>query len=559
MKVRISHSANHYERNYTLFNGDLFPDKYFGQSEADIEWDEDNSLSSRLFVHTNSYEIFKKQSNLFVFGRRGTGKTALIKMLDFEIQKNIEKSYSYSKIIAQEDTFYKLTLELRNVANDLSKNEITHIIKDKLIWVIYTSAMISVIEKNRDLLKTDTYLKIVADYLRSLNFIQDTNRIVTSKPITKALDIFSDHFEKIEYDPSKAGIALIKATKELYSPEYEDALNAMVAFLTKRHQNCLLLIDSQELYDFKDKLSEAATSGLMDAVLQVYNQNRVYKVFAKVAFPSEIFPHLNPANQSKTMDKGHFIFWKFKELLMFTAKRYCQLLSKEKLIGMKCENIEDEQYQDFIYKYIPKKTMTFCEFEFETFPYILSHTQKKPREIILLFNLILTLAKQNDIPFNKLTSTCIREGTNARIEDLSSGVLDMYKSIYPNAVAIVHKTFNESNNVISFGDLHKQLTEANALLAEADMTKQNAERLFLETGIIGILQKETDLPVTGKSLISANFEYQIKGVLTIQSKDQLVIHPIFYQGLNIKVDSNSLVYPKPSETEHEELKSLLNP
>ena len=555
-KKRTNYSANHQNRDYKLFNGELFPDKFFGQTEADIEWDEDKDLSSKLFIHTESYDIFKKQSNLFLFGRRGTGKTAIIKMLDYEVKKRVEKGYTYSKIIAQEDTFYKLTLELRNCATNISKSEITHIIKEKVVWVIYTSAMISIVDSNREKIAANPSLTIISDYLKEMTFIKDEGWILTTSPIVKSVDIFSDHLQMVGYDPQKAGVALLQANRELHSKNYENALNAMVTFLTQYKESCLVLIDSQELYDFKDKLSEAATTGLMDAVLQIYNQNKTYKVFSKVAFPSEIFPHLNPTNQSKTRDKGHFIFWGYKDLIAFICRRYCQVLYAEELIDIKCDKIENINFSEFIYQYLPRNTFTYGGVEFETLPYIISHTQKKPREIILLFNLILTLARKNDISFDTLTSDCIREGTNARIEDLSSGVLDMYRLIYPKAVDIVNKTFTQSSNVLSYGDLQKQLNEANPLLAEAGMTKLDAERLFLETGIIGLLHSETKLGETKKTLITAEYEYQIKGVLTIQSKNWLIIHPIFYQGLNINVDSDSLVYPKPSTTEAEEFSSI---
>jgi hypothetical protein len=105
-------SVNDSTRDFNLLTADLFPLKLFGQVDADTEWEDDKDKSSRLFVHTDSYEVFKDKSNLFMFGRRGSGKTALIKMFDFEINNGLhEDRYNYSRIIYQEDTFFRLTLE----------------------------------------------------------------------------------------------------------------------------------------------------------------------------------------------------------------------------------------------------------------------------------------------------------------------------------------------------------------------------------------------------------------------------------------------------------------
>ncbi|HLM02628.1 MAG TPA: hypothetical protein VK400_16360 [Pyrinomonadaceae bacterium] len=561
-------SASHSSRNYRLFKGELFPEILFGQSDADTEWGEDKDLSSKLFVHTESYEAFIQRNNLFIFGRRGTGKTALIKMLDYEINKGLLNTYNYSKIITQEDTFYRLTLILRTFSQTFdyenaefefnqSRAEIINIVKEKLVWVIYATAMIAVIGKHPERAATNKYINTIREYLVNQEFIAAEDNYLITPPIVHAVRTFSNTLEAIGNDKSKVSLALLKVVEALESTEYKKALASLKAFLTERKEFCVILIDSQELYEFDDKLFEYATSGLMDAVLKVFNHSHNYRVLAKAAFPSEIVPHLKPANQGKINDKRHFIFWKYGDILKLISKRYCQLLNE---IGLhvECEELDKSNAEKFIYKYIPKETESYSKIKFDSIAYIINHTQKKPREVIQLFNVILTLAKQNGIKFTELTSECIREGTNARIEDLSSGVMDMYKKIYPKAEEIIKKTFNNSENIMTYGAMHRKLNDAKSVLANSSMNERyTVERLFSETGVIGILENVSKISDSNKRICEANFEYQIKGVLTMRGDNLLVIHPMFYQELNVQIYSDVLVYPKPTEEERNMEKNWL--
>lgn len=559
-------SANHSNRHYKLFKGELFPEKLFGQVDAVAEWEEDKYLSSKLFVHTESYDVFKRKSNLFVFGRRGTGKTALIKMLDYEIKNgDIKSTYSYSKIIYQEKTLFKLTLQLRNFKDIHTYHELSHVVTEILRWVIYTTAMMAVVEKN-ETHKTakvkneankalSSKLLKIKKYLASQNLIQTEGNYLVRTPLEEAIGVLSQTIETVRENNNMLTSAITKTLNHLESQSYKDALNSLIGFLIESKECCVVLIDSQDIYDLDDSISEGAISGLIDAVLDVFNYYPNYRVLAKVAFPSEIVPHLRPSNLGKMTDKEHYIFWKYDDLLRLISKRYCQLLKEEKLISQECDETMGVNPKKFVYEYIPEKTESYSKIDFDSIAYIINHTQKKPRELILLFNSILTLAKKNHIPFTQITMDCIREGTNARIESLSSPVFDIYKRIFKGADQVIKKTFNNSENIMTYGEMHKKLREALSLLDGTKMDKSELERLFTESGVIGVIEDIRNVK-ENKYICEGNFEYQIKGTLTLQSQNKLVIHPMFYQELNIKVYSDLLVCPRPSKSEQHEIDLL---
>lgn len=544
------------DRGYKLLGDELSPDNLFGQVDAVMEWGDDTNRSSKLFVHTQSYETLTKRDTLFLFGRRGTGKTALIKMLDYEIkQKAFKKIYDYSSIVYQEKTFYEMTLALREVNEYCSRLELVRVISDIFIWAIYVTAMSAINEKTGKL--TNPNLEAIRNYLTSEGLVKTTSQLVINRPIKRAVKIFTQCINSVS--DNRYTRALNEAREQLESESYLSALNSLVSFLTERKEHCLVLFDSQELYEFDDPISEHVISGLLDAVNTVYNQNNLYRVYSKAAFPSEMVPHLAPLNLGKLSPRRHFIFWRYKDLIQFISKRYCQLLKEEAASDSPdCEKIHASR--KYVYKFVPAKTESFSSISFDTLAYIINHTQKKPREVIMLFNAILTLAKQNSIPLNSLNPDCIREGTNARVEDLSGSVIDMYRNIFKNADWLIKKPFIDSENIFIYGDLQRKLTEARSLfdIPQLKSLERHAiESLFTESGLIGVVEEIHELE-NGKFICQANFEYQIKDVITLQSHDVLAIHPMFYQELHIRAYSNVLVVPKPTASEWDEMNAEID-
>jgi len=318
-----------------------------------------------------------------------------------------------------------------------------------------------------------------------------------------------------------------------------------------------ILIDSKEVYEYDDAICSYVSSALIDCALDIYTLSNKTNIHAKVAFASEMYPHLKQDNREKTLGKSLFIMWRYKDILTFIAKRYCNTLKKEG-VSVESYNLNKiEEAKAFLAIYFPEAISSYSKINFETISYIIGHTQKKPRQIIQLFNIILNLAKKNGIEYSKLTPTCIREGCNVKLDLLCGGTLDLYSNLFRSGDEIIRKTFTRSNNILSLSDIHKRLKESSGIMQRANVDKERAIRLFLESGLLGRLKAEHPIKrYQNKYIITAEFEYQIKEILTITNNDVLVIHPMFYQPLGILADNNSLVYPYPTDEESEELSLL---
>ncbi len=555
--------TSHFDRKFELFNGNLYAEKIFGDADAKNEWNENSEESSKMFIHTESYEKFKDESLLFLLGRRGTGKTAMIKMLDYEIKNHNIKSYSYSEIFSQDDSFYKLSTTLRSdLFTGLTKQELIYTLKEKWSWIIYSTAMVAVYKSEATNPALQNQLSKVENYLKKNDLLPSKLQIFQKGPFQKAIQTLENEIEAIDYQPAKIFKAIIKTTKALFSTEFEEALECLVDYLKNSNKRCVVLMDSKEVYEYKDKISDAVISSLMETVLDVYSRSFQTNIYSKVAFPSEMYPHFSPTNVGKTIGKTHFIMWRFKDIISFVAKRYHRLLEHSSLLSnSECEsNMEKDCYEDahdFIYCYLPPTIESYNEVVFDTIAYIVKHSQKKPRQIIQLFNIIFSLAKQNNIKFDALTETCIKEGVNIKLELLTSEVYDMYSKIFPDAGEIIRKTFKNTSNIFRLKDVHTLLKDSSQTLAKQSMDREDAERLFLESGLIGIVQNKSKIKSSSKILVEALFEYQVKDTLSINHKDELVLHPMFYQSLHILAEKNSFIYPKPAEDEIEEREHLI--
>ncbi len=548
------------EQSYKLYNGNLFPRKQFGDADAKIEWVHDLSQSYHTFVHTESYDIFKEKSALFILGRRGTGKTAMMRMLDYEISKNKNLSYSYSKIILQEEIFPKLTSSIRGEAfSNSSRDELRDMIKDKWDWIISTSAMIAVCRKEVVNGSSSESLKKVYKFLDSQNLLPDEHDFDLESPLLIAWNTLENELNQIDYNPVKVTLAVTRTMRGLFTPTFKEARKELMTFLSQTVRNVIILIDSKETYKYDDEKSDVVVSALMEAVLDVYARAPKTRIYAKVAFPSEMYPHFTTENKGKTVGKTHFIMWRYKDIISLIAKRYYNMLHESGVPNGKYgfRELDDfKKAKNFLSEIFPLRIETFSGISFDTMSYIIGHTQKKPRQIIQMFNILLTLAKKNNIPINNVSEICIKEGVNIKLEVLTEEAYDIYKDIFPDADKIIMKTFKNSINILKLNDIHLKLKESSDLIKRNNMDRERATRLFLECGIIGVLKSEEAL-LEKKSLIKAKFEYQIKDVITINNNDTLVIHPMFYQPLGILADNNSIVHPMPTEDEREEQELLV--
>jgi hypothetical protein len=475
----------------------------------------------------------------------------MMRMLAYEINSGINREYSYVHILNEEEAYHELATHVRmSPLSDLPQPELVHQLAEKWVWIITIGAMAAVSKKVNKVGQKNLDISLIQKYLAK-SISASTKSLIDSKevnPINKAIAVVTEELDAVDYVQTKTGAAILKITKRLFSPEYQEARQALLRELQRSKKLVLVMVDSIELYNLRDNISQAVVTSLMDAARRLYGVRNTTGIICKVALPSEIYPHLSSANQEKIEGKNLFILWRYRDLVSVLAKRYMQFAEKGPIENLKV--LDDyREARVYLYKWMPKTVLSTTGIEFDTLAYIIRHTQKKPRQVILLLNIILTLAEKRAEDIKHIGVEIIKKGIHARLDILVKGTLDIYETIYPKAGSLVKRALSDTPSVFDYSRLDQQMKEIRSLRADLGIGSEEAKRLFMESGVLGIRRGRHNFPLANKVLLEALFEYQVKGTLFLTNSSRCVIHPMFYQELLTEIDRDTFTYPMPAEQE----------
>jgi hypothetical protein len=189
-------------------------------------------------------------------------------------------------------------------------------------------------------------------------------------------------------------------------------------------------------------------------------------------------------------------------------------------------------------------------FEERTFPYILRHTQLRPRQLIVLCNAIAKRALQEGT-FPHFTAAQICEGVKQGERELAKEVLNSYATVYPDIGHIV-EALSASPVMFPGKELDKRAPFTASAWREKKYSALRFTQLVAELGIVGRVRRYD--PRSG--FVEADFEYAMEDRLPLLTDSQCVIHPMFFAKLHTKVEPAVRVYPFPDHPHFHELGQL---
>lgn len=525
-----------------------------GFGDGDKEWDEIAHVND-MFLHTESYEKFKEPHCHFLFGRRGTGKTSCVRMLEYEIINGNSKQFQIAVRLNSEDIFKMLSAIISDLhinACNISENDFIKISEELWDWCIQVILMTEIYVNNNSILDNSA---LIEAYLNELGIDKASYQHdpQTINPAVKLLNKFDITAPELFVSGQLTHLSVIKLLEQqVKCKRYQDALQELHQSIISNNKHCLILVDSIETYDIKDASKNILVSGLIEVAQTVAKKRN--NISLKAVFPSEIYPSVSIRNTGKAMPLAIFIRWKHKQLASMLAirvrKKLNNISSKKEIdILHKFENAKG-----YLYKYFPRFFQTRSGLKIDGLAFLIGHTQKTPRQIIQLFGEIVS---KKDLSIENVAyDSIVKKELFTRIESIVSDIFGMYQQVYPNIKDIVDKVLAGRPVSFSATDLDHYLKSAKKYTTEADFDKEKLRRLLLSIGVIGIKTRETILRNKRKTkLIEAKYEYQIKEISGQNELAEYVIHPMFYSHLN--TNSNSLkqvlVYPKPFEDEESKI------
>jgi hypothetical protein len=187
-------------------------------------------------------------------------------------------------------------------------------------------------------------------------------------------------------------------------------------------------------------------------------------------------------------------------------------------------------------------------FQESTFPFLLRHTQLRPRQLILLGNAIAEKAREVG-RFPHMPQDVVRDVARYQSSALAVEVLNSYKAVYPQVARIVTALVGLP---IRFkgSQLDKVAPRTSSLWVAGEYSPLRFRQLVAELGIVGRVGSLN----SQRRIVEADFEYASDDRLSLQVDDDCVVHPMFFEKLSIDLREDVSVYPFPDHPEFDALR-----
>jgi len=498
----------------------------FGEEncEAEIEILQSN-YHKYYFEETPFNDSSLDEDTYLIVGRRGTGKTSLAHYFSFQKKIkhakciDIDEPEAYSNVLSK---ISKFSAEDENIA-------IPRIVKiwEYVFWtLIFSKYQSSCPEIKAACISTES---------KGSLFIKSVLNHIISKFLPDDSCYLSEQLE--EFLSSK----IVNRAKEKMLE---------ITQITP----VILAMDSLEKYSVENKEVMTSLAALIECSSKFNVAYSDKGIHVKTFISAEIFPYLTETAMSNTVKYVRnpvYMHWRPKDLIRLACWRFYSYLKRHNCLDSETPPIIDwADHRDVLKNvwnpYFGKKITNGSGLSENTFPYILRHTQMKPRQIVVLCNAITKNAEnKNYFPrFYSDTDDLIDAVKDAEI-NLANGVINSYSSVYNNLSKILD-ALNGIPNTFKGSYLDRVAYRTKSEWPNSDYSPTRFKQILAELGIVGVVRtwnKEA-------KFIEADFEYTLKDRLAITSDDNCVIHPMFFKKFRVDIKENVIIYPFPDHPDY---------
>lgn len=512
-----------------------------GSPDAVDEWTSDKiEIAKSNFINIDSYNKFIDPSRIFLVGRIGSGKTTILNKFKHSIESGENHDYSSTIIIDSRDYIAQLGIAIRTQRNeDLLFSEIEYIARSE--W----EKMLNIVAMKE--LYDHFAASDPSDFIKIRHFLEEQGILMHNRSVVETLKLIIENLKSIDSTIVQGVSCTISSINQSLMPDYTSALDEFYRNLN-RYGKLLILVDSIEKYEFNDPIVLAILNALVNLCLEYNRNNKLVTI--KMAAPSELIPKLASINSEKISNKIVYIRWSQNDLKTFIAVRIYKYVN-----GIPSTKFVDrEEAVRFFDEYYEESCKTRCDFMFKTFPYCMAYTQKEPRQILSIFNawLFYEKTRRNENRMD-LVNKAITYDELSRIK----GALSIYSSIHPKMFEMFQRTFGNRKYCFSEEEFDEWLSTCTGIRGNVDA--YDLKRYFISSGLVGTMVEMHNIEKGNPELKNNRdvrikeviFEYQYKEQLFFNNQTRFCLHPMVFSALNIEVDIDTFVYPKPFELENE--------
>jgi hypothetical protein len=338
---------------------------------------------------------------------------------------------------------------------------------------------------------------------------------------------------------------LLDVLDEVFANSQVSAGQKAVLEVAKR-KPVIIAIDTLENYAINDPAMMHTIAALIQFGADFNREYARKGLHIKIFLMAEIFPYIKEEvvlNTLKFVRDPLHLHWKPKDLMRLIGWRLHSYLKALNQVNPHAETIDWDNYNDVLekvwYPYFGRTLQNHEGQQEASFPYILRHTQMRPRQLIVLCNAIAQQA-MDDETFPQFESATIVEAIARGQNALAEEVFNSYSSVYPKVGRIV-EALSGLPMIFKGNELDRRAPLTASEWPHGEYSPLAFRQLVAELGIVGRVRRRN----AATEFIEADFEYSMEGRLPLLVTDECVIHPMFYQKLNIRVEANLRVYPFP--------------
>ncbi|HXU36837.1 MAG TPA: hypothetical protein VN937_10790 [Blastocatellia bacterium] len=497
----------------------------FGEAdcESELKVMGSSEYSKYYFDHTRFNREALSSKVFLIIGRRGAGKTALSQFFSFQqLMPNVTTIE-----VDEPAAFQQLMSKIAESAASTREVAIPRLVK---IWefVIWSTIF-------WQLQDTDPRIK-AAVFTEHTHQVSTFIRQVLKFLVSKFLEANDDLGDELE---------------DFISNERIQRAKKAVLEVVKGNK-VIIALDTMENYAVRDESMMRSMGALIQCASRFSRNYARHGIYLKVFIMAEIFPHLKEEvslNPLKFIHDEIYLQWRPKDLMRLISWRYDRYLKQNSLLIPSTGKVDWDNHHDVLReKWEPYwgKTLTTRQGIIEqTFPYVLRHTQLRPRQLIVLCNSIARHSQDGET-FPKFEPDSIIEGIQRAEKRLAEEVMNSYSSVYPGAARIA-EALSGLPLIFKGNELDKRAPQTASQWPAGEYSSYAFRQFVSELGIVGRVRNVSEK--TG--IVEADFEYAGESRISLLVNDQCVIHPMFYKKLNIRMTKNLCVYPFP---DHEEFK-----
>jgi hypothetical protein len=495
--------------------------KPFGEASCEAEKDILGKDYSKYFFEHAPFNSDSVDPNTYlIVGRRGCGKTSLAEYFKFQHQISDAKC-----IDVDEPNVYAAVS--RKVADLMNYPSEVSIPKVSDIWEYTIWCLIFRLYKDED------------NRIKAACVVDGSEKSASSLIKTILSGIISKYVVE-------NGDELIDQIDTILNEKTFKLAKEVVQKITERRP-VIVAIDSMDHYSINDQAAMWSIAGLIQCASSFNRKYARSGIHVKLFLTDEIFPHLKErviTNTLKYVRDPLFLLWRPKSLVRLISWRFYKHLSTSYPHLLAYTDIDWDDFDDVHHKmwipYFGIKVENRNGVREHTFPYILRHTQMRPRQLVVLCN---EFAKQamRCRTFPKCDPNILKEAVWHCELSLADEVINSYSRIYPNISNII-LALSGLPMTFKGKELDRVAKRTAAHWQDGKYSLDMFRQIVTEMGIVGRQRSSKD----GRSeILEADFEFAMEDRLFIHEQDDCVIHPMFYRKLNTSKQNGTCVYPFP--------------